>query len=68
MVRSESWREELESWRVERRDSVEHFARGVGIGYIWCGVSVVVGVVRVGEWRLGAGSRHAGTGMLDSRY
>ncbi len=28
----------------------------------------VVGVVRVGEWRLGAGSRHAGTGLLDSRY
>ncbi len=25
------------------------------------------GVVRDGEWRLGAGSRHAGTGMLDSR-
>ena len=27
----------------------------------------VVGVVRVGEWRLGAGSRHAGTGLLDAR-
>ena len=26
----------------------------------------VVGVVRVGEWRLGAGSRRAGTGLLDS--
>ncbi len=24
-----------ESWRVERRDSVEHLARGVGSGYIW---------------------------------
>ncbi len=24
----------------------------------------VVGVVRVGEWRLGAGSRRAGTGLL----
>ena len=28
---------------------------------------MVVGVVRVGEWRLGAGSRHAGTGLLDAR-
>ncbi len=34
-----------------------------GVGYIWRGVG---GVVRVGEWRLGAGYRHAGTGLLDS--
>ena len=26
-----------------------------GGGYIWRGVGGVVGVVRVGEWRLGAG-------------
>ncbi len=38
-----------------------------GGGYIWRGVGVVVGVVRGGEWRLGAGSRRAGTGLLDSR-
>jgi len=38
-----------------------------GVGYVWRGVGGVVGVVRVGEWRLGAGSRHAGTGLLDSR-
>ncbi len=34
-----------------------------GVGYIWGGVGEVVGVVRVGEWRLGAGSRRAGTGF-----
>ncbi len=28
---------------------------------------MVVGVVRVGEWRLGAGSRRAGTGLLAAR-
>jgi len=38
-----------------------------GVGYIWRGVGVVVGVVRVGEWRLGAGSRRAGTGLLAAR-
>jgi len=38
-----------------------------GVGYIWRDVGGVVGVVRVGEWRLGAGSRHAGTGLLDAR-
>ena len=38
-----------------------------GFGYIWRGVGGVVDVVRVGEWRLGAGSRRAGTGLLDSR-
>ena len=38
---------------------------GRGVGYIWRGGGGVVGVVRVGEWRLGAGSRHAGTGLLD---
>ncbi len=32
-----------------------------GVGYIWRDVSGVVGGVRVGEWRLGAGSRRAGT-------
>jgi hypothetical protein len=26
-----------------------------GVGYIWRGVGGVVGVVRVGEWRLDAG-------------
>ncbi len=38
-----------------------------GVGYICRGVGVLVGVVRVCEWRLGAGSRHAGTGLLDAR-
>ncbi len=38
-----------------------------GVGYIWRGVGGVVEVVRVGEWRLGAGSRRAGTGLLDTR-
>ncbi len=36
------------------------------VGYIWRGVGGVVGVVRVGKWRLGAGSRRAGTGLLDA--
>ncbi len=34
-----------------------------GVVYIWRDVGGVVGVVRIGEWRLGAGSRHAGTGF-----
>ncbi len=38
-----------------------------GVGYIWSGVGVVVGVVREGEWHLGAGSRRAGIGLLDAR-
>ena len=35
-----------------------------GVGYIWRGVGAVV---RVGDWRLDAGSRRAGTGLMDSR-
>ncbi len=38
-----------------------------GVGYIGRGVGGVVGVVRVGEWRLGAGSRHPGTVLLNAR-
>ncbi len=60
-VERESWLAERELWRLERKDSVEHLAsvwmkyyrtwRFVrGVGYIWRGVGVVVGVVRVGVY------------------
>jgi hypothetical protein len=53
-VRGESWRVEFDSWRVERRDSVERLVSGYNI-IGRCGFGVVEVVMWYGREVVGVG-------------